>query len=69
MSFETRKKVTAPRQDITGSPNIYSLPHFSPLFSEAFALGDFCPLCIRPCCAPAMRFPPDQKPRKPQGFR
>ncbi|MBW1947193.1 MAG: hypothetical protein JRI33_04565 [Deltaproteobacteria bacterium] len=23
MSFETRKKVTAPRQDITGSPNIY----------------------------------------------
>ncbi|RKX59579.1 MAG: hypothetical protein DRP28_02925 [Thermodesulfobacteriota bacterium] len=23
MSFETRKKVTAPRQDITGSPDIY----------------------------------------------
>jgi len=22
--FETRKKVTAPRQDITGSPDIYS---------------------------------------------
>ncbi|MBW1946579.1 MAG: hypothetical protein JRI33_01425 [Deltaproteobacteria bacterium] len=23
MSFETRKKVTAPRRDITGSPDIY----------------------------------------------
>jgi len=25
VSFETREKVTAPRQDITGSPDIYCL--------------------------------------------
>jgi hypothetical protein len=28
---------------VHGQGHFFSLPHFSPLFSEAFALGDSCP--------------------------
>jgi len=34
VSFETRKKVTASRQDITGSPNIYPESMISLAFSR-----------------------------------